>query len=938
MGKRAGFAVLVTALVAWGVWVGWRRHTLAYLPPENVFGDRGYVFVPETGRRLWIEAASPIMMVGFPVLILALLGITVLLFKGHAADIRIGWRALRDRPVRLGLGTVAVVALVPCCLLIVYAFHVGSGSPITFATYVEVAFLRDVPCAVTIFGSMFIAAVYLAVASPWLLDYLPRVVRWMVVERMIKAKTAQDDEVRAELARLENDLVTRPYRSQMITSVLVQMQVAKLDGGEPLDDAILRTMALLPALEEPAWTHVLSPLLADLEARYQFADTLVKAYARTDSRAHLDVAIRILEGMHRRPPLTTRRFRRAMIALTLAHALQLRDTPADTARAHALVEKAARVAPDEARVTRAILLLPTDPDEAIALLRAVGEDEEMRLAGALISRYERSGDRADLHEAVELTGRRLAGRGSDAPEVLEHRLAALAYLEDFAAPDLLDALDRVNALDSPPWQLAHQAATVEGFLAMESGDFDGALTHFEQVLRVVVRAASLGLSRADRQAVLRQSRLAPATAATLALYVERVERAVELLEISRTVIWSQVRELRTAGADEPRLAELRAALQQPDYARPGAEQDLLAVHREAVTRAGLAREWDDLAQRQTFGHRIRFADLREAAAEGPVVLVNASPAHCDAIIVLADHDPIHVPLPDLSEAEARAWAEGLLDPETRRMNARVIAPKLWDAVAAPVLAAVEPHLGEDRRIWWCPTGALAPVPLHVAGRDGKSVLDLVVSSYTPSLWALLDARRTGRSTVGEPTMLITSLHDTPPRADGTNWAPLPHAEQEAGLIAGRIPGATRLAEQEATVAATRAALPGSTWVHFACHGDMDGLVLHDGSLGLDELAGLDAGASELAFLSACVTAVPDSQNLDEALHPAAALHLQGFPHVIGTLWHMRSEDGPTVADDFYAHLLTGRSPALALHSAQLRLREQAPDDPARWAPFVHIGP
>ncbi|GLY50468.1 CHAT domain-containing protein [Lentzea sp. NBRC 102530] len=934
MGNRARFAAItavVLALVAWGAWVGWRRYTLAYLPPDNVMGGVGYVYDSTSGRMQRILAPSPVVVFTFPALMLVLAAFTISVVRGHLRDIRIGWRALRDRPLALGPGTLLFAVMVPCCVVVPYLIHTA-GTDISLSQYLEIAFFTDVPVTVTIGGAMLLAAVFLLVSAPWLLDLIPRVLRLVVVQRMIRSGRAGDAGVVAEVARLEREFVRYPYRSQLAMTVLARAQLAKLDEGEPLDDAMLRTMASLPGMEERSWSHALSPLLDDVDARYQFADTLITTYARTDSGAHLDVAIRLLEGLHRRPHFTVRKTNRAKIALSLAHALVLRDTPEDTARAHELVGEAERTTPDEARLMRAVLVMSTDLDEAITLLRGLGEAEDMRLAGALVMRYERDqDDPADLHEVVALTGRRLAGRGEDRSDVLDHRLTALGHLDDFEAPELLDAFDRVDALPDPPWQLAHLSAALQGVRALESGDSDAALAHFEQVLRIVVRAASLGLSRADRQAVLNQSRLAPATVATLALAAGRVERAVELLELSRTVIWAQVRELRTTTGDE-RIAEISAALQRPGYDEE--TDDLLAVHRQAVTRAELAREWDELAQRRAFGHEIRFADLREAAAEGPVVLVNASAERCDAIIVLAGDAPVHVPLPELTEEDARAWAEGLLDASTRRMNARFIAPRLWDAVAVPVLDAVEPHLGQDRRIWWCPTGALTPVPLHVAGRDGDSVLDRVVSSYTPSLWSLLDARR-GRRPVDEPTVLIASVRETPP---GTTWAPLPHADEEAGLVAARVPGATRLAENAATVAATKAALPGSTWAHFACHGDMNGLVLHDGSLGLDELAGMETGANELAFLSACVTAVPDSANLDEALHPAAALHLHGFSHVVGTLWHMRSEDGPVVADEFYAHLLDGRSPALALHAAQRALRSRAPDDPARWAPFVHIGP
>ena len=58
------------------------------------------------------------------------------------------------------------------------------------------------------------------------------------------------------------------------------------------------------------------------------------------------------------------------------------------------------------------------------------------------------------------------------------------------------------------------------------------------------------------------------------------------------------------------------------------------------------------------------------------------------------------------------------------------------------------NIGNDyiHHITWCPTGSLAFLPLHAAGiyaaddhSDPINLMDLVVSSYTPTLTALLQA-------------------------------------------------------------------------------------------------------------------------------------------------------------------------------------------------------
>ena len=63
-------------------------------------------------------------------------------------------------------------------------------------------------------------------------------------------------------------------------------------------------------------------------------------------------------------------------------------------------------------------------------------------------------------------------------------------------------------------------------------------------------------------------------------------------------------------------------------------------------------------------------------------------------------------------------------------------------------------------MWWCPTGPLTILPIHAAGHHAdsvsgttptkQSVLDRVVSSYAPTLSALIRARQP------RSTALVTS--------------------------------------------------------------------------------------------------------------------------------------------------------------------------------------
>jgi hypothetical protein len=69
----------------------------------------------------------------------------------------------------------------------------------------------------------------------------------------------------------------------------------------------------------------------------------------------------------------------------------------------------------------------------------------------------------------------------------------------------------------------------------------------------------------------------------------------------------------------------------------------------------------------------------------------------------------------------------------------------------------------------------------------------------------------------------------------------------------------------------------------------------------------------------------------------------GFKSVIGTLWSMHDLDGPMIAGKVYSELASAHSEFMdpndvpyALDAAVQELRRLNPD-PARWAPYIHLG-
>ena len=257
------------------------------------------------------------------------------------------------------------------------------------------------------------------------------------------------------------------------------------------------------------------------------------------------------------------------------------------------------------------------------------------------------------------------------------------------------------------------------------------------------------------------------------------------------------------------------------------------------------------------------------------------------------------------------------------------------------------------RVWWCPTGPLTILPLHTAGRHldrrgGRTVLDRVVSSYTPTLRALVESRRRNdeQDTASRDLdrLLFVDVPDLP------DLVPIDNFAERAALLRAFPEDRHRvLSTPEATTEAVQAALAEHRWVHFSCHGDQDlanpsqgGLRLRDGVL---TVADITTGRfrGDFAGLSACKTAVGGVDLLDEAITLAAALHYTGYRHVIAALWSVDNQASAEVFSSLYdaiaanGQLAPDRAPA-ALHEVVRRMRDRQPDWPHRWTPFTHMGP
>ena len=397
--------------------------------------------------------------------------------------------------------------------------------------------------------------------------------------------------------------------------------------------------------------------------------------------------------------------------------------------------------------------------------------------------------------------------------------------------------------------------------------------------------------------------------------------AVELLEQGRGVFWSQLTRLRSplddvvgsspAGkmlADEfTRLAMLiRNTLNSPDADQHERLCHLSLDMQRVVTDV---RRLPGLSQ---FLLPSLFSDLRRAANGGPVIIVNASKYSCDALIVFLDRDPVHIPL-QITQEGVRELSTELHTLTVRATKADVTKElafflrKLWDQVVSPIVDSLQMTQPTQSRIWWCPTAEFSVLPLHAAGpyRKGQQNLPyLYISSYTPTLTALIRARRRDSSNSATKQKRFIAIG----QAKAAGESELLSVGAELDNIAQRINGLatfTRIDGEESRTSRVIDELSKNEWVHLACHGLPNrkqpfesAFALRDAHFPIQRIIGCELTNPEFAYLS-----VGDEESPDEAIHLASAMQFAGFRSVIGTMWAVDDCETNKITPTFYKHMV-----------------------------------
>ncbi|KAF8130219.1 TPR-like protein [Boletus edulis] len=495
------------------------------------------------------------------------------------------------------------------------------------------------------------------------------------------------------------------------------------------------------------------------------------------------------------------------------------------------------------------------------------------LAVCLSARYTQLGVMEDLDKAIVLAREAL----DLYPQAHRHRSTSLNNLARYLCDRFTRARQSEDKeeLFSRYAQLAHVTQIVGWIHVAEDFQHPTILLAYETFLRLLTQHRATLPSLPQHLVILKNLTSSfSLDAFSTCLRNHSPAKAVEFLEQGRGVFWSQLTRLRSPlddviayGVTGKKLADefaLLTSLIRNALDLPSADQHERLCH--------LNLEVERVVNK-----------IRELPAGGPVIIVNASKYSCDALVILLDRDPCHIPL--------QIAQESIRDLST---ELHTLGMRAMRADATRELAAFL------RKLW----DQFATLPLHAAGpyRKGQPNLpDIYVSSYTPTL-----GRPHSSATVLKRFVAIGQA-----RAAGENELPSVGVELDnIGRVVRDLATFTRIDGAESCISRVVGELDKNEWVHLACHGLPNRIqpfesafALYDGHFTIQRIIGCDLKSPEFAYLSACHTTVGDEESPDEVIYLASAMQFIGFRSVIGTMWAVDDSETNKITSTFYKHMV-----------------------------------
>ncbi|EIN03484.1 hypothetical protein PUNSTDRAFT_139480 [Punctularia strigosozonata HHB-11173 SS5] len=230
---------------------------------------------------------------------------------------------------------------------------------------------------------------------------------------------------------------------------------------------------------------------------------------------------------------------------------------------------------------------------------------------------------------------------------------------------------------------------------------------FSLATHLLPEVAFLGLDSQARLTALVGTESLGLEAAGYALCLPDCARAVELLEQSRAIFWSQALKLRSPLDDLPK--DLRAEITEVcqwlerdslTWSRESEASEPLATltHKAALRRrqseklSNLFLRARDIPGLERFMLHERFDSLARAASSGPIIILLANKVACSGIMIKPSGQAVHVPLPQVTIERLgqlrKDWRKGLCKPKKQQKQFDVLE-ELWRNVVKPIIDALE---------------------------------------------------------------------------------------------------------------------------------------------------------------------------------------------------------------------------------------------------------
>jgi CHAT domain-containing protein/tetratricopeptide (TPR) repeat protein len=558
------------------------------------------------------------------------------------------------------------------------------------------------------------------------------------------------------------------------------------------------------------------------------------------------------------------------------------------------------------------------------------------VANHLSTRYNYLGAMKELDEAIVLVREALHLRPQGHPERSGSLEPLARYLCDrFAQSKQLQDKEELFSLYAQLVHVPQIVSSVDIFAARawirvaENFQHHTLLLAYETSLRLLIQHLATLPSLPQHLGILKSLSLSLAVDAFSACLRQRTPgRAVELLEQGRGVFWSQLARLYSP-LDDVIVSSLAGETLADEFMRLalfirnalnllGASQHERLCHLNfEMYRVMVMTGIRNLPGLSRFLLPSLFPDFQRAASEGPVIIVNASKYSCDTLVVLFDRDPVHIPLPitqegvrDLSTELHTLTERAKRDDVTKELA--FFLRQLWDQIVSPIVDCLQTIHPSQSRIWWCPTAEFSVLPLHAAGpyRKGyKNLPHLYISSYTPTLTALIRARRRNPSTSATEQKHFIAIGQAQ-AADESELLSVGAELDNIGQCVDGLAAFTRIDGEESCTSRVVEELGKNEWVHLACRGLPNrkqpfesAFALHDGHFTIQRIIGCDFKNPEFAYLSACHTTVGDEESPDEVIHLASAMQFAGFHSVIGTMWTVDDGETNKITSPFYKHMV-----------------------------------